>query len=782
VRVKRFHPNYQEGLSFDEVESRKKQNLCHYIDQPKTKSIREIIFDHVFTYFNLLNVVLAVFILIAGILGHDFFNALKNCLFLGVVFCNTIIGMVQEILSKRIVDRLSFLVSNQVQVVRSSSLMKISVSEIVLDDVMFLETGNQVAVDSIVLEGELEVNEAFLTGEEEPVFKKKGDFVFSGSFVVGGKGYVQVDKIGKDNYISKISHEAKEFKKANSVIMASFLKLLKLISILIVPIGLFLFFDQLVISDYCFTDAVFATAAALIGMIPEGLILLTSSVMAVSVLRMAKYHVLVQELYCTEILARVNVICLDKTGTITEGKMEFVDLVETKEKKEVEDVLCHLCGSIEDESATFLAISAHYESKKDWKVSSYLPFSSRRKYMKICFLDHGTYLLGAPEFVLKNFDSDSLMSYQKNYRVLALASCDDSGVQLLGYVLLQDKIRKEAPATLNYFENAQVAVKIISGDNLHTVLQIAKRAGLSHFKAIDVSLLNEKELLEAVFQYDIFARVLPEEKKKIVEILQKKNLVVAMTGDGVNDVLALRQSDCAITVATGSDAAKNVSQLILLDSNFDSLPKVVKEGRRIIHNIKRSASLLLVKTIFTIGLILLCIITGNQYFFVPIQLTLITTFTIGIPSFFLALEENNELVTGEFFVDILKNSIPVAFTVIFNVILVLICQNIFGFSSMLCSTFCVLSTALILFGYLFVLCKPFDLYRILLFSFCILGFFYAFIFQGSFFDLVPLSFLQVLLVMGLFVVSVVFYFVVHLLILKLFHYLKGKKFFDKLVL
>ena len=635
-----------KGLSTREVNEQIAKKLVNYDTQPKTKTTKEIITGNVFTYFNLLNIVLAASIILVGIFSDKLLYSLKNCLFLGVIICNTIISTIQEITSKKIIDKLSFLSETKTTVFRDSKKVEIANEEIVKDDLAYFKIGNQIPTDSVILEGEVEVNESFLTGEVIPVLKKKGDNLLSGSFIVSGSCYAKVVNVGKENYISKISSEARYNKEVNSVIKNSFDKLIKVLSILIVPVGILFMINQYSITG-SLSESIFATVAALIGMIPEGLILLTSSVMAVSVIRLSKYKVLVQQLYCIETLARVNVICLDKTGTITEGKMKVKEVILEKGKSiaDINAILGEICSASEEKNSTMEALSAYFPQKQEWNLLESLPFSSERKYSAYDFKDNGIYFLGAPEFVLKsNYKKyeNQIKTYQENYRIILLASGNTNlkkpeNVKPLAFILIEDIIRKNAKETLDYFKKQGVDIKIISVDNYKTVEKVAKNAGLENVYGVDASTLNNEEIKEAVKKYNVFGRVTPIQKKLIVNELKKQGKTVAMTGDGVNDVLALKEADCSIAMASGSDATRNVSQLVLLNSDFESIPHIVAEGRRTINNIERSASLLLVKTIFTILLILLCVILSSKYFFIPIQLTLITAFTIGIPSFVLAI-------------------------------------------------------------------------------------------------------------------------------------------------
>ena len=743
--MERYNPNYREGLTLEQVQERISNNLVNYNDQPPTKSIKKIIASNFFTYFNFLNLVLGGAIIFAGIYGGEIWESIKNCTFMGVIIINSIISIVQEIISKKTIDKLSVLAASKVTTIRNSQEVELGIDEIVLDDVVKLSLGDQVVTDSVILNGDVEVNESFLTGEVDPIPKKKGDTILSGSFIVSGSAYAKVLHIGRDNYISKISSEAKYDKKVNSVIMNSFEKILKVLSVVIVPVGVLLFVNQLKVTDSNITSSIFNTVAALIGMIPEGLLLLTSSVMAVSVVRLAKYNVLVQQLYCIETLARVDVICLDKTGTITEGSMELTDVLgeDGIKSSEINEILSNIGYAFDNSNATMDAIRDKYSNKGIWSVTDKIEFSSSRKFSAVSFDNRGSYYLGAPEFVLKkDFDKyrKKVESYS-DYRVLVLAHNDcvlsdaPTNLDVIGFLLIQDKIRKEAPATLKYFKEQGVRVKIISGDNFVTVCNIAKRAGLVDAKGMDATLLNDDNIEESLEKYDVFGRVTPDQKKKIVEVLQKNGHVVAMTGDGVNDVLALKKADCSIAMASGSDAAKNVSQLVLLDSNFASMPEVVAEGRRTINNIERSASLLLIKTIFTAILVVICIFMNSEYFYMPIHLSLITACTISIPSFVLALEPNHERVRGNFMLKVVSKSFPAALTVVFNVVMIVLYKNYFDISEDITSTLIVMMTATTGFIFLYRICKPFNLLRGCLLVFLISLFVYLLLRHFTFFDL-----------------------------------------------
>lgn len=781
--MERYNPTTEVGLTKEMVLQRTQEGLVNFDNSPKTKSIKQIIVSNFFTYFNFLNILLGASVLFASILNHQLLNGFKNCLFMGVIIINSIISIIEEIISKKIIDRLNMLTESKVIVVRDGEKIEVQLEDLVLDDMMFLQMGHQVVSDAILMDGEVEVNESLLTGEADAILKKKGDLLLSGSFIVSGECYAKVEHVGNENYVSQISKEAKYEKKVHSVIMSSFEKLLKILSILIIPIAVIMYFSQFQATNGNAPEAIFATVAALIGMIPEGLVLLTSSVMAVSVIRLSKYKVLVQQLYCIETLARVDVICLDKTGTLTEGRMKVVDFFpyQNIKKEELENFLCAYSSSSKDQNATMIAFKEFFQKKSDLSSNGFIPFSSERKFSAISFCENEVLYVGAPEFLLKkdlSIIQDELKKYQEDYRVLLVAKGTSltktpSHLEILGFVLLEDVVRKEAKDTLDYFKKQGVTVKIISGDNVATVLNIAKTLGLKKITGIDTSSLSDEELEQAVFSHQVFGRVTPVQKKRIIEILQKSGRCVAMTGDGVNDVLALKASDCAISVRSGSDAARNVSQLILLDNNFDSLPIVVAEGRRTINNIERSASLLLVKTIYTILLILFSVVISAKYFFIPIQLTLITTFTIGTPSFILALEPNTDLVKGNFLLKILSRSLPTALTVVFNVILVTCFSYVFHLNYEIQSSICVFLTAVTGFIYLYKICKPPTTLRVVLFSLMLVGFLYCLIFQTTFFNLVPITPASALIGFVLSIDSIYVYRRLNYFVSKIFHKLDG---------
>ncbi len=671
----------------------------------------------------MINLILGIAIFLVG--------SYKNMLFLGIIILNTAISTIQEIHSKRVVDKLSIMASHKAKVIRDGKKQEISIYDLVLDDVIELNTGNQIAADSIIVEGNVQVNEALITGEPDSIYKKEGDRILSGSYVVSGRCIAKVEHIGEDNYTAKISSGAKYVKKVNSEIMRTLNKIIKFLTFAIIPIGIGLFYTQLQVENITFQEAVVKSVAGIIGMIPEGLVLLTSTVLAVSVIRLSKAKVLVQELYCIETLARVDTLCLDKTGTLTEGSLEVKDFVPiNKKKEEMSNILANIASASEDENATIEAIKKYFTKiEKKWEPIQKFAFSSQTKWSGVQFQEEGTYIIGAPEFIVKNEEN----KYAKDYRVLALAytkedvtsSALPQNMELIGYVLILDKIRKEAKQTLKYFEKQGVDIKIISGDNPVTVSKIAKQVGIKKYEQyIDMTTIEkEEEIEEAVQKYTIFGRVSPMQKKQLVEALQRAGKTVAMTGDGVNDVLALKTADCSIAMANGSDATKSVSQLILLNSNFASMPKVVAEGRRTINNIERSATLFLVKTIYSGLLAVMFLFMGEAYPFVPIQMSLIGTVTIGLPSFLLALEPNKERIKGEFLKNVIKRALPVGLSVILNIFVLSLLNKNNMITEEQYSSLCVIGTGICGIILLFTLAKsrksensklPVSIFRLLL--------------------------------------------------------------------
>ena len=711
-KVERYNPDIKVGLTNYEVNKRIEDKLVNIDTEVGTKSVSEIVRENVITLFNVINIILAVAVICVG--------SFKNLTFIIIITINTLISIVQELRSKKTLDKLKVVAASKIHVVRDSTEKEIGINEVVLDDIIKVEIGNQIVVDSVIRDGEVEVDESFITGEADTVFKKKGDMLLSGGFIVSGKAVCQVEHIGYDNYTAKISSGTKYIKAVSSEIMRSLNKIISTISFLIVPVGILLFSRQMYIEWNTVSQAVVSTVAALIGMIPEGLVLLTSTVLAVSVIRLSNRKVLVQDLYCIETLARVDTLCLDKTGTITEGKMEVAAEVLFTDD-DIGEIIGNINNSLGENNPTAIALLDKYGKRDSFEVVKNLPFSSAKKYSGIVLKDR-VYVVGAAEFILKKNDSimKKVEEYTREYRVILLGEAKDKDlddVRPIALLLLQDKIRSDANETLQYFKEQGVTLKIISGDNPSTVYGIACRAGFPEkAKLIDATTLkNDEDILKAVEEYDIFGRVTPEQKKTIVLALQHLGHTVAMTGDGVNDVLALKKADCSVAMASGSDATKNVSQLVLLDSNFSSMPYVVAEGRRTINNIEKSSSLFLVKTIYATLLAIIFIFIDMPYPFIPIQLSLASTVTVGIPSFILALQDNYDLVQKHFLKRVLKRAVPPAFTIILNILVVFIASKMFNFTYEQTSTLSAVVTGYVAFMLLFKTCLPFNPLRSCLF-------------------------------------------------------------------
>lgn len=706
----------KQGLSSSEVKLRINQGKVNYDTTTPSKTIKQILIENTFTLFNFINIILGVAIILVG--------AYKNLLFLGVVICNTLISTIQEIRAKKTVDKLSVISSSKAKVIRDGKQREIHIDNIVLDDIIMYGSGNQIVVDSKIVEGFCEVDESFITGEAKTIYKKEGDTLLSGSFIVSGNVKAKVIHVGLDNYTSIISHDAKRIKKEiNSQIMRSLNKIVKYVSIALVPIGILLLLRQFSIDDNTTQNAVVSVVAAVVGMIPEGLILLVSTVLAISVLRLSKYNVLVQDLYALETLARVDTLCLDKTGTITEGKMEVTDVIPLDDHKinELDEILEAIATNSEDKNPTINAIKEKYNDVSNIKAKKNIPFSSERKYSGIVLKDE-SYIMGAPEFVLedklKNYDK-KIDELSKNNRVLVLIKTPvmkDNKLpiekEVLGLILIKDKLRNEVIKTLRYFMDNDVNIKVISGDSVSTVSSVAKSVGIDVSGVYDArDITEETDLNMVVEENTVFGRVRPDQKKMLISALKRNGHVVAMTGDGVNDVLALKEADCGVAMNDGADAARNVAELVLLDSNFDSMPKIVKEGRRTINNVERSATLFLSKTIYASLLALLFLFINYTYPFIPIQMTLINSLTIGIPAFILALEPNKTRVKGKFFINVISKAIPSGITTVVNILLLVFFANLLNIPNEQTSTIAVIITAYTAILLIYRISKPLNLLR-----------------------------------------------------------------------
>ncbi|NLO63620.1 MAG: HAD-IC family P-type ATPase [Clostridiales bacterium] len=720
------------GLSPEEIQKRIAEGKVNGDQNIKTKSVARIFRTNIVTFFNFLFLAFAIILLFfmdyEG--GKPKVSNISNFGFLGVIFVNLIIGIAQELNAKRTIDKLSLLSAPKVTVLRGGKEEDIALKDIVMDDLVILSAGRQICADSELIEGSVEVNESLITGEPDAIPKAKGDEVLSGSFVVSGNALARVIRVGKDNYATKISAGAKYIKPNNSEIYKALSRFIKLMAFIIIPLGFALFGVKYWGHGNALNDTVVTVIGTLIGMIPSGLMLLTSAVFCVSVIRLAKHKTYAQDLYCAESLARINVLCLDKTGTITEGNMEVLSIDPKIGEEEFLSIAKNLLEATGDANPTANAIK---EYTKDIKVTaradSAVPFSSQRKWSAASF-GNTVYALGAAETVLNKVGARTAAfikkESEKGNRVLVLAGFKGAikenklpgAAKLLGAIVLSDKIRKEAPDTLRFFAEQGVDIRIISGDNALTVKCIAQRAGLQDADSyVDAATLKtDEDINEAVGKYKVFGRVTPDQKLKIVKALKAQGKVVGMTGDGVNDVLALREADCSVAMASGSDAAKNVSQLVLLDNNFASMPKVVAEGRRSINNLERSASLFLVKTGYSFLFALVFMLLSAELPFQPKHLTIIGTLTIGVPSYILALEPNKEIITGKFFNKVIRNSFPASLTVAAAVVAISLASRLFPdtITSDDVSTMCTIVTFLLGLCYIAKISYPFNFVRVVL--------------------------------------------------------------------
>ncbi len=763
--IKNYHPDIDFGLSDVQVKERIQDGLINKDKTNPGKTTKQIIKDNLFNLFNFVNLVLAIAILCVG--------SYRNLMFMGVVICNAFIGIWQEIKAKRTIDKLNLISSNEATVIRNGKNQNINVEDIVIDDIIIFESGNQISADCVVLKGECSVNESLLTGESDSITKKVGDKLFSGSYVVSGNCMAQAKGIGENSFSSSILKGTKLIKKTKSEIMSSLGKIIQIISIAIIPMGAMLFYRQLTSSGGNYICAIEGTAAALTGMIPEGLVLLTSSVLAVGVVRLSRKKVLVQDIYSLETLARVDTLCLDKTGTITEGTLEIEDILPKNSfsKDEVSRALKFLTSNLADNNETFKAIKRNFLPDKNYKFADKIyPFSSDKKWSGVHIPQSGSYILGAVKFIFgeKRLGcNNEIEKFSKNYRVLVLAHSsfdfdDDnipSGVQLMALILIKDKIRFNAEKTLSFFKNQGVDIKVISGDDPITVSQIARRVNLKNAEDyIDATNLKSfEEIKSAVSKYTIFGRVTPNQKQDIIKVLKSDGHTVAMVGDGVNDVLAMKEADCGVAMANGSEIARNVAHLVLLNSDFASMPRAVAEGRKAINNLQRSSSLFLSKTIYSFLLAFLFFIIPAPYPFIPIQMTLISALMIGIPSFILGLEPNREKIHGDLFQNILSKSLPAALSV---VTVLMACVGIYswcGISQERYSFLTVMLTALLGSTLLYNVSKPLNGTRKTLLYSVVVAFLVAITKFYGFFEIERLKPVNVLILVPMAIFAVITY-------------------------
>ena len=632
-----------------------------------TKSTRQIVKDNVCTLFNLFNLLIAVALACVG--------AWSNLFFILIIAMNVAIGIIQELKAKKLVEELSLLSMPMAHVKRNGETVHISVQEVKDEDILLLESGHQICADSMILTGELEVNESLLTGESDPIIKKQGDSLLSGSSVISGKCEAKVLRTGSENYVSKIADEVKKLKKVNSELLLSMRKVTQITGWLIIPLGILLFIEAYLLRSNTLQGAVVSTAAGLLGMLPKGLVLLISIGLATGIVRLSKQKVLVQDLYSIESLAHVDVVCLDKTGTITEGKMQVEKVIMLEEQPSVpfETMMGVFLGNTDDNNATFQALKDYFSQKETFEVIAKIPFSSDRKWSAVTFENGQTLAIGAPEKLCNKELPETVRQEMQNGKRILIAGLVEQienktihpdQVHLLAAIVITDPIRKNAVSAISYFHKEGVDVKVISGDNPVTVSAIATQAGIRGANQfIDMSQVKEKDIPRVAKEYSAFGRVTPEQKKHLVQAMQNQGNRVAMTGDGVNDLLAMKQADCSIAMGNGSDAARQTAQLVLLDSDFSVLKNVLAEGRRVVSNITKSAGVFFIKTIYSVLLCILCVLLNMDFPFIPIQITLIDLIIEGYPAFFISFEPNDQKIKGKFLTTALKNAAPNAIAI-----------------------------------------------------------------------------------------------------------------------
>lgn len=748
VRMERIAADAQSGLSAEQVKRRFAQGENNYKVESSTLSVSEIVRSNVCTYFNLVFAVIAVLLAIVG--------AWSDMLFLPIIVANTCIGIIQEVHSKKVLDKLSILNAPHAVVIRDGKRQEIPADQLVLDDIVEFSAGSQIPADAKVVSGELQVNESLITGESDEIEKREGDSLLSGSFVVSGKACARLEKVGKDSYISKLTLQATKSKKGEqSEMIRSLNYLIMVMGIIIIPIGIALFVQSFIYNEGTFHDSITGMVAAIIGMIPEGLYLLTSVALAVSSVRLAQKKVLIHDMKCIETLARVNVLCVDKTGTITEPGMHVYDfsVLDGTDQLEISQLLADFVAAQEKDNATMEALKAHFSNGSGMRAREVYSFSSETKYSGAVMNDGKSYVIGAPEFVLRGQFAqyqEQIATYSsKGYRVLVFAQYEGTldrkpltePVLPLCFVMLANPIRKGAKETFTYFAENDVDIKVISGDNPLTVSVIAAEAGIvGAERFVDASTLKEKEdYYRAVEEYTVFGRVTPSQKRMLVQALKEHKKTVAMTGDGVNDVLALKDADCSVAMASGSEAASNVAQLVLLDSDFSRMPSVVAEGRRVVNNIERTAALYIVKNIFSMLLAIFSVILMLDYPLEPSQVSLISMFTIGIPSFVLALEPNKDLIRGHFLTNVLVRALPAGLTDFIVVSgLVIFCRE-FQVDLDCLSTSCTILVAIVGFMILHRIARPMNTGHIVMLVGVIAGWILCMLFGGSFFGITGIS-------------------------------------------
>ncbi|WP_295072170.1 cation-translocating P-type ATPase [Ruminococcus sp.] len=744
----RVKADFNEGLTSAQVKERAEAGQDNKPVESPSKTVKEIVADNVLTYFNLIFVILSVLLVVVG--------SYRDLTFMPIIIANALIGIIQELRSKSVLDKIKVLNAPVTTVVRDGEIKTVPSKDLVIDDIVIFKAGNQISADAIVVDGNVSVNESLLTGESDEISKKPGDTLMSGSYIVSGSCRARLERVGRESYISKLTIQAKKSRKGEqSEMIRSLNRIVKFAGVAIIPIGSILFYQSYYINHDTIRASVQSMVAAVIGMIPEGLFLLASVTLVISAMRLALSKVLVHDMKCIETLARVDVLCVDKTGTITENAMSVTAVVPATEEYDIDSVqglISDFAAAQDSDNQTMEAIKNHFHRPAGRAALSITGFSSEFKYSSVTF-ERESYVLGAPEFVLKEKIEqyrEKIEEYnRKGYRVLVFGKYRGvpdgkaltASVEPVCFIMMSNPIRENAPDTFRYFAEQGVEIKVISGDNPVTVSEVAKQAGIKHAEEyVDATTLTtESAIRDAVTRYTVFGRVTPEQKRKFVRALKKAGKTVAMTGDGVNDVLALKDADCSVAMASGSDAAAQASQLVLLESDFSKMPDVVAEGRKVVNNLERSGSLFIVKNIFSLIISILFIFFGLAYPMKPAQISLISIFTIGLPAFFLSQMPNRDLIKGKFITNILLKALPAALTDVLVVCAMVYFGNIFNVAPTDIATASTILMSIVGMMIVFQICRPMDMYKMWMWILCGVGLACCMIFISKMFDITNMS-------------------------------------------
>ncbi|SEH65653.1 cation-transporting ATPase E [Ruminococcus flavefaciens] len=744
----RVKADFNEGLTSAQVKERAEAGQDNKPVESPSKTVKEIVADNVLTYFNLIFVILSVLLVVVG--------SYRDLTFMPIIVANALIGIIQEMRSKSVLDKIKVLNAPVTTVVRDGEIKTVPSKDLVIDDIVIFKAGNQISADAIVVDGNVSVNESLLTGESDEISKKPGDTLMSGSYIVSGSCRARLERVGRESYISKLTIQAKKSRKGEqSEMIRSLNRIVKFAGVAIIPIGSILFYQSYYINHDTIRASVQSMVAAVIGMIPEGLFLLASVTLVISAMRLALSKVLVHDMKCIETLARVDVLCVDKTGTITENAMSVTAVVPASDEYDIDSIqglISDFAAAQDSDNQTMAAIKNHFHRPAGRAAVSITGFSSEFKYSSVTF-ERESYVLGAPEFVLKEKIEqykEKIEEYnRKGYRVLVFGKYRGvpdgkaltSSVEPVCFIMMSNPIRENAPETFRYFAEQGVEIKVISGDNPVTVSEVAKQAGIKHAEEyVDATTLTtESAIRDAVTRYTVFGRVTPEQKRKFVRALKKAGKTVAMTGDGVNDVLALKDADCSVAMASGSDAAAQASQLVLLESDFSKMPDVVAEGRKVVNNLERSGSLFIVKNIFSLIISILFIFFGLAYPMKPAQISLISIFTIGLPAFFLSQMPNRDLIKGKFITNILLKALPAALTDVLVVCAMVYFGNIFNVAPTDIATASTILMSIVGMMIVFQICRPMDMYKMWMWILCGVGLACCMIFISKMFDITNMS-------------------------------------------